>query len=71
MGEILGEIVKSVVSGVMDSATKAIDRKSIAKALRDTAGKIERKEIVPDAMLARAKKLAADIAAVRDQYRDG
>jgi len=67
MGEILGQIVGSVVDAIGD----AIDRKSIAKALRGVAGQIERGDIVPDAMLARAKKRVAQIKAARAQYNDG
>lgn len=65
MGELLGKILGEVTKAIGD----AVDRKSIAKAIRGVADGIERGEIVPDAMLARAKKAADKLTKARAQYK--
>lgn len=67
MGEVIGHVVHEVVDAIGDE----VERHALAKALRDVAGKIERGDIVPDEMLARAKRRAADVAAARAGYREG
>lgn len=67
----MGEVIGKIVGGVVDAVGEAIERKAIAKALRGLADQIERGDIVPDAMLARAKRTLAKVSAARAGYREG
>lgn len=67
VADLLGRVIGNVISRIGEN----FDRDAIAKALRDTAGDIERGDIVPDSLIAKAKRLAASVAAARRQYRDG
>jgi hypothetical protein len=64
MGAVIGAIVGELIDGVTE-----ITRAGISGKLRDVADKIERGDIVPDAVLEKAKSTAERLKAARDRYK--
>lgn len=65
MGSLLGTVIGHVVDAIGD----AVERRALAKGLRSVATKIERGEIVPDELLAKARETSAAIADAREKYK--
>ena len=64
MGAIIGEILVDVIDGIRNAT-----RESIAAALRASADKVERGDLVPDEALEKAKKDQSRIEAIREKLR--
>lgn len=63
MGRVIGAIVGELVDGISE-----ITRDAISGKLRDIADKIERGDIVPDAVLEKAKSTAQRLKDAKSRY---
>ena len=63
MGALIGELIVDIVSGIKNAT-----RESIAAAMRASADKVERGDLVADAALERATKDQDRLDAIRKKF---
>ena len=65
MGALIGELIVDIVSGIKNAT-----RESIAAAMRASADKVERGDLVADEALERANKDQSKLDAIRARFGD-